>query len=256
MMSRVPLFVRDALKRFLRRQGLDLVRYSPDPLARVVALLGRRHVDVVLDVGANEGQYFHGLRRAGYGGRVISFEPNPEAFARLRAQASQDPAWTGHAVALGRTDGTAMLNVAAHSVFSSLRTPRAGASAIDGGLALVRQDTVSVRTLASMWHPLALDRATPFLKLDVQGFEPEVLAGAGQYLDACAGIQLELPFEPLYEGQAVLGEVVAGLVGRGYAVFGIFEGARDQATGALLEADVVLLNRRRPPTDRDVSAPR
>jgi FkbM family methyltransferase len=234
---------RSLVQRLLRSRGYDVVRFSPDPLGRVVTLLARTRADVVLDVGANAGQYFSRLRAAGYAGRVISFEPNPVAFQALQASAARDPRWRGLAVGLGRDEGQAQLTIAANSEFSSFRRARAGAERIDGGIAQVGQTTVPVRTLSKLWDELSLADARPFLKLDVQGFEREVLAGAGDRLERCVGIQLELPFEPLYEDQPLLGEIVQQLLARNFAVYALFEGARDQASGALVEADVVLFNR-------------
>ena len=50
-------------------------------------------ITVVLDVGANEGQYGVQLRRSGYGGRIVSFEPGSEAHASVTACAAADEKW-------------------------------------------------------------------------------------------------------------------------------------------------------------------
>ena len=49
-------------------------------------------VDVVLDVGANSGQYASRLREAGFDGRIASFEPLSGPFSRLQRSASNGPA--------------------------------------------------------------------------------------------------------------------------------------------------------------------
>jgi FkbM family methyltransferase len=235
--------VRDGLRSSLRRLGYDVVRYSPDRMGRVVSLLGRVRSQVVLDVGANRGQYRTLLRNAGFDRQIISFEPNPAAYAELAANASGDRRWRGLAVGLGREDGSASLRIGANSEFSSFLQARSGAEEIDGGITSVGEVRVPVRTLTSLWSELDLEGTRPFLKLDVQGFERDVLAGTAERLHELAGIQLELPFEPLYEGQPPLGEVVPELLAEGFAVYALLEGARDQRTGALVEADVVLFNR-------------
>ena len=53
--------------------------------------LARNPVDVFLDVGANTGQTGLALRKAGYGARIISFEPIRECYARLARRADVTP---------------------------------------------------------------------------------------------------------------------------------------------------------------------
>ena len=105
------------LRSWLRRSGYDVVSKRPT----VADWLRQRGVSVVLDVGANEGQFARELRDWGYRGRIVSFEPIPAVAATLREQAAHDPAWEVRECALGREAGTATLHVSALSVFSSLR---------------------------------------------------------------------------------------------------------------------------------------
>ena len=51
-------------------------------------LLASERIDLLLDVGANEGQYALRMRRAGFQGRIVSFEPLSDAFAALERRAA------------------------------------------------------------------------------------------------------------------------------------------------------------------------
>ena len=62
--------------------------------------------DLVLDVGANAGQYGVEIRRNGYTGRIVSFEPASETFARLREACHADPLWTARQLAMGSEPGS------------------------------------------------------------------------------------------------------------------------------------------------------
>ena len=73
---------------------------------RLVQLLGAHGITLVIDVGANEGQYGAGLRRAGYTGRVVSFEPGAEAHRNLTQRAHADVQWdVAPRLALGAEPG-------------------------------------------------------------------------------------------------------------------------------------------------------
>src|SRR5690242_8065586 len=108
-------------RRLLRGATLDVIRYHPrsHPLARRMRLLATHGIDVVLDVGANIGQYGEELRRLGYRGRIVSFEPMSAAFAELQARAQADGRWQVIHAGLGAQAGTARINLAGNSASSS-----------------------------------------------------------------------------------------------------------------------------------------
>ena len=68
--------------------------------AQLQSVLEGAHIDLVIDVGANEGQFARGLRRF-YRGEIMSFEPVSSVFEKLAATASADPLWQVHKLALG-----------------------------------------------------------------------------------------------------------------------------------------------------------
>src|ERR1700694_2473936 len=97
-----------------RSAALELSRdYSERAWKRqFVKQLESRQVDVILDIGANSGQYTTGLRGAGFKGRIVSFEPLSGPFSLLKSKASKDPLWDCQRCALGDVDGTISINVA------------------------------------------------------------------------------------------------------------------------------------------------
>ena len=111
------------LQRLARRLGYDLIpRTKARPLqAQLVAVLERFEVGVVLDVGANAGQYGSVLREWGYAGRIVSFEPQAEAHRLLTKRAAADPTWrVAPPMALGDRDGEVEIEVSAESDMSSI----------------------------------------------------------------------------------------------------------------------------------------
>src|SRR5437660_7418193 len=110
-------------RKFARNLGVDARRanFLTVPELRIVHFLKRLNVGLVLDVGANMGQFATALFDDGYSGRIISFEPLPDAHSRLVLAARKRPEWTvAPRLALGRAPGTASLYIAGNSVRSSL----------------------------------------------------------------------------------------------------------------------------------------
>ena len=221
--------------RGLARQGLALRRH---PSARRQRMLSRHQVDLVLDVGAAGGGYGSELREFGYQGRIVSFEPMRAAFDRLSAARAGDPRWEAHMCALGDEPGTARINVASNSDSSSLLPMadrhRAAAPAVD----YVGTEEVRVERLDDVARSHLASARRPYLKLDTQGFERQVLAGGPETLQRCVGLQLELSFVPLYEGGLLVDEAIGLAYGAGFHLVGLEPGFADP-DGQVLQADGV-----------------
>jgi FkbM family methyltransferase len=238
----------EAVQRGLRRLGYELHPYDPGPVlydedVRRVRLLASERIDLVLDVGANAGQYAQRLRRAGYTGRIVSFEPLSQAFAELERKAGQDAAWQTRRLALGHEDGSAEIHVSANSWSSSLLDmgERHLRSAPDS--AYVGTEPVTTARLDTIWDELARPEERVFLKLDVQGLEMHVLRGAEASLDKLGGVQAELALAHLYEGDSPWREVVDHLEQRGFELAGLEPGFEDPDSGRMLQADGIFVRR-------------
>jgi FkbM family methyltransferase len=225
------------VRELLRRAGIEVIARQPRnfPRLRRPLLLGEEAITLVLDVGANAGQWGRELRRAGYGGRLVSFEPGTAAFDRLAAAAAGDTAWDCHRLALGRANGSATLHVTANSVSSSILPIGERQGRVDERAAPVADETVEVRRLESLDLAAPSDRI--YLKVDAEGAELEVLEGAGTLLDQVRLLELELSAYPLRTGQPLLGEVTAWCERAGFLLVGFEVSFRDHATGDLLSGN-------------------
>jgi FkbM family methyltransferase len=107
-----------SLRRALQRANLSIGR---EPMTlRLARAIDSLSIDAVLDVGANVGQFAALLRSAGFSGRIVSFEPLPEAFDALSWRASRDSYWEARQIAVGEPDGTPTIHVSRNSYSSSL----------------------------------------------------------------------------------------------------------------------------------------
>jgi FkbM family methyltransferase len=174
----------------------------------------------IADVGARWGAADSWFRMRPLA-RLIGFEPDPVECARLNeaAATSQERFYP---VALGGVDGTGTLHVTQEPACSSLFPPSAAIldryPSLRAIMTPVRTETVPLSTLATWAANAGVDRLD-FLKLDTQGAELDILQGAGRLLDTCLGIEAEVMFSPLYDGQPLFADVDAFLRSRGFTLW-------------------------------------
>jgi FkbM family methyltransferase len=228
------------IRRGLRKLGYDISGFDPGShtLARRGHLLRSFQVDVVLDVGANAGQYAQELRRdLNFAGRICSFEPLADPFRVLSERAARDPRWSVFNYGLGDVAGSATINVAGNSESSSLfeMLPLHVEAAPDSGF--VGTEEVEIETLDAVFDELCSPGERVYLKLDTQGFEVRVLRGAERCLARIDTLQVEMSLTPLYAGEPSFVEMCQLLVGKGYTLIGLEPGFADPQSGQLLQAD-------------------
>ena len=250
--SALPADVRPAgrLKRTVQRAmhglGLHVGRYPPvDSLAHHLKhLFDQVGVNCVLDVGAHHGEYGRALRALGYGGVIVSFEPVRATYARLARECGTDPRWRAHNLALGAENADRAINVFSGSVFNSFRTVHAyGARRFRANIGIVGTERVRVARLDAVIDEAVAGIAHPrvFLKMDTQGWDLEVVKGAGDRLMDVGALQTELSVIPVYEGLPSFAESIAHFQASGFAPTGIFPVARDLDRLRAIEFDCVML---------------
>ncbi len=227
------------IQRVIRPLGMELKPRGAT--GKPGGLMALQDVDMVLDVGASIGHYGNWIREAGYRGSICSFEPLSAEFSRLQRAAAEDPLWDCRQLALGAEPGTAEINVAGNSQSSSLlpmleRHEQAAPSSV-----YIGTETVDVSTVDAIWDEVVGDAKRPFLKMDVQGFELEVLRGAEQSLSRLHGIQAELSLVPLYEGGPLWLEMIHFMLEHGFHVAGLEAGYADPNSGEMLQADGIFI---------------
>jgi FkbM family methyltransferase len=227
------------IRALLHRAGLRR-RLRPDEGA---ILLRHYGIQIVFDVGANNGQYARRLRAMGYRERIVSFEPLLTAYQKLRCNAEGDRRWQVENIALGDVNGEGLLHVAGNSQSSSLRNMLPDHVAAAPRSAYVGRQPITLRRLESVVDQYCRSDERCFLKLDVQGTERDVLVGAGQSLSRFLGVQLEMAVTPLYQGETLLGEMLTMLADLGYCPMSLHNSFVDQGSGRLLQVDGIFFRR-------------
>ena len=223
-----------------RTFGVDLMRYDPENTneARLVKSLNRNNVGLLIDVGANDGTYASNLFKNGFKGNVISFEPVRKAHARMKEkhQLLSEPNWTiMPRCAIGNKEGTVRINIAKNDECSSLLPVRDLLKSLSDNTHYVDSDEVAIHKLDDLIEIEESHNAV--LKIDVQGYEDEVLKGATEILKKVKGIQIELSLVSVYEGDKTFDDLFFQLYGMGFRLETIFPVCFDNRTGQTVQVD-------------------
>ncbi len=177
-------------------------------------------IDTVVDVGANEGQWSRGVFALTDPARLIAIEPSPSLLPRLRSALAPHHNAEVVAAAVGETTGETTFNVTANSCSASVLPPRTDEmdQFYGSGYEVVEQLTVPMTTLDEVTADLS---EVSLLKIDVQGFEASVLAGAGKTLTKTRWVLIEANFRSHYRGDLLFADLHALLVGLGFQLAGM-----------------------------------
>jgi FkbM family methyltransferase len=222
--------IRNQILGFARRLGIYITR-DPDSLAyeqQLRRILSALRINCVLDVGSYQGGFARMLRRIGYIGLIISFEPVQTNFEVLEQEQvrAEDTKWRTHRLALGAAKGDARMRVFAGTTFHSFLPPSEyGLSRFPDKLQVERAETVPVDRLDNILDELVTDVPDPriFLKVDTQGLDLDVIRGLGKKVDAVSALQIEMAVNPIYQNATnSFGEALSYLQRLGFQVSGLF----------------------------------
>lgn len=183
-------------------------------------------IDVVVDIGANRGRYIEILRGCiGFAGPIFAFEPIPENAELIRKRYAFDGDLSVMPVALGRRNERRVLKIMRHDPMSSFLNPVDDEIGRHKGLnEVVREIEVEVRTLDSV--AVEIGSGDPagriFVKIDAQGADLDILAGGAQFMSKVRGLQVEVPFTPLYEAMPPAARYFEAAADAGFALTGLF----------------------------------
>lgn len=199
-------------------------------------LLSKLRIDCVIDVGANEGQYARLLRRLGFSGLILSFEPNVDVFQVMQRAFAKDQAWQGFNCALGSAEEELNFNVFEHSQISSFLP---GNELVHSKI--VRTVKVPVHRLDAYLPQILPDwtKKRIFVKCDTQGFDLEVIRGAEGTLPQIFGMQSEIAVRALYDGMPRYLEALSFYESLGFVLIDLWLNNRT-VDGDVLEYDCLM----------------
>lgn len=165
-----------------------------------------KDIECIIDVGANVGRWSELILKLCAPTRLIAVEPAPAVRSQLEQALARWSSAEVVPVAAGPENGEVIFHVTRHSHNSSVMVPRSDRmdEIYRGGWAVDREVRVPQRTLDDI--AADVDRIS-ILKIDVQGYEAAVLAGAKETLRRCDLVVLEVTFQSHYENDELFPEL-------------------------------------------------
>lgn len=234
-----------AVKRIIRQAchlaGLDIKWYIPRPRHTLPTLLELYGVDAIFDIGANNGVSGEYFRNIGFGKKIVSFEPVGHFYQQLERKAAKDRLWFCENVAVGDSEGELEINVSGGSGGASSfleMTDNLRENAPE--LAFTGRQVVRVRTVDSLVGRYYPEGERLFLKIDVQGYERNVLEGERRSLGRVVGMKVEMSVVKNYEDEPLIYDMLPYLYGLGFRLAGIEAGWSNLATQEIYQVDGLL----------------
>lgn len=189
------------------------------------------NLKTIIDVGANIGQFALATHRFYPQATIYSFEPVPDCFQKLTNNVKGIYNIHTYNFALGNQNDEISFFQNAHSHASSaLKVSKYQKENIPK-----TKDYQEIKVQCLRLDQFKFDRpliAPVLLKLDVQGFEKNVLDGSSDLLEKVDYIVLEVSFISMYEGEALFDEIHTYLKEKGFKLVA--------PVGALLDSNLVI----------------
>ncbi len=227
----------EAVNKLLKRTlNLQVKKYQAGLNEARSFVINQQSIGLVIDGGANQGQWAFPVVKLFPLLPVHSFEPYSQAFKQLCSRANQHPNWFAHNIALGEDSGRGILNIASNLGMSSSLLLPTGHLETFPGVVFEAQEDVAVSRLDDLQF---LFGPRKYLKLDLQGAEQLAIRGAEKLLSEVAALEIELTLKSMYEGEETLSLMLGLLEEKGYRVFHLYTPAIS-AVGQCNYVDVLL----------------
>ena len=237
---------------FINQAGFDVVRTVPCSMlpclgslpALMKVLFPALAVDCVIDVGANDGQFGAFIRRLGYAGLIVSFEPAIIPFRNLERRARKDGNWLACQLAAGSKEAEAEMHISKSSELNSFKSVNdLGREILGDGAESASVERVRVvrldEFLPNAIGPFQAERL--LLKLDTQGWDLEAAEGAEGLMDDVVAVQTEVAFHALYDGSPSFKESFEYFLERGFDLLTVSPVSVDFQRLVAIESDCLFV---------------
>ena len=235
----IRTFLKKTADLSLNPMGLTLERFFGKnlELRKAIQFANERNVDLLLDVGANRGQYAESILKAGFQGNILSFEPVTEAYNILQNKSDYHWNWDVYEkCAIGAKEGFREIAISQNEYSSSFLNVNKEHLSVAPQALCHKKETVKVITLDSAASHISGHNL--FLKIETQGYEDRVLLGAAEIiLKKTRLIQIELSLLELYADSLTIERTIPLLRRLGFEPLFFSPGFTDRETNEIQQIE-------------------
>ncbi len=202
--------------------------------------LRRMDIKTIYDVGANNGEFVRFISAIFPDAQIYSFEPLKEPYEELKINTDYVKKIEYLNYALGDNDGESIIY---HNEFSPSSSILKMTDAHKNPFPYTKdayEEKIQIKRLDSVF-PEFNNIKNILLKIDVQGFEMNVLRGAEKFLPMASMVIIETSFETLYESQPLFNDIYDYLTENGFEYKGNLGQLCSPVDGKILQADAIFI---------------
>jgi FkbM family methyltransferase len=234
------------LKKLANMLGYELVKIKKGGSinSHLKKLIDLYQIDLIIDVGANKGQFGQLIRKLGYKGDILSFEPVLSSFELLKDRSKNDPKWEVFQLGLGDKKEQREINTFNSSDFSSLLTPSVKGKELFDKIRVGSTELIEIDTLDNILTDLKISRTRKiFLKMDTQGYDMHVFSGAKNSIDGIVVLLSEISITQIYDGMTNYHNALMEFERNDYAVSALFPVSHNENDLSVIELDCVMIKK-------------
>lgn len=236
--------IKKIIKKIFNYFGLSIQKKSVlnDRDLQLISTLNYLNINLLLDIGANIGQFAEVTRQEGYKGKIVSIEPLSTAHHVLIKKAQKDSNWNVlERTAIGAMDGIIEINISENSVSSSILPILDAHTKVEKTSKYTSSEKVQLKKLDSIANSFIDKNSKLFIKIDTQGYEWDVLLGAEKTLRISRGVLLELSLVNLYQGQVLYDQILDFMKKNNFSLWAVLPNFTNQLNGQMLQIDAIFV---------------
>ena len=233
------------IKNIFKKFGLEIKKYNPqdDFNFLITRCIKKFQIDCFWDVGANIGQTGESIRKHGYTGNILSFEPQEEAYKKLLKNSFNDPKWKIYEKCGLGQNSFKKINISKNSVSSSFLQMENLHIDKNPESKFIKKEEVKIISLNEVFNKEKNSFKKNFLKIDTQGYEKEVLDSGENILDNFIGISCEISVQPLYKNEAKFLDIINYLNTKGFEIYSVHNSYYEIDYGQTFSVDIVFIKK-------------